>query len=271
MKKLGIIGLGNMGSAILDGVLRKKIFKPGSIYVNDIDKKKILKYQRLSVKALNYNSDIANSSDIIILAMKPQDIKSVLSKIRPYLNRTKVLISIAAGITTSFIEKNIGTNIKVVRVMPNMPFLVGEGMSVLAKGKYADQKALKTAENIFMSSGKTLILSENKIDAVTALSGSGPAYIFLMVNACIKAAIKLGLNRSDATKLAVMTAGGSAKLLIDSGLDPQFLIEKIASKGGTTEAALKVFNSSSFDDIVFNALKAASVRSRELGKILSNS
>lgn len=269
MKKLGIIGLGNMGSAILEGVIKNKVFAPKNIYVNDIDKIKTAKLKKRGVLVCNFNTDIAGISDIIILAVKPQDIRKVLADIKFNLNRRKIVISIAAGIKTSFIEKILNNNIQVIRVMPNMPILAGSGISAISKGQFAKREALDIAFKIFSSSGDAVVVDEENMDAVTAVSGSGPAYFFFVIDAIIKSGIKLGLKKEIAAKLAIDTAFGSIKLLADSQLAPEELIKKIASKGGTTEAALKVFKSDSLEGIIFKAVTNASKRSKKLGEALS--
>lgn len=259
MKTIGIIGGGNMGAAII--ARTRKAYK---ILVCEADAKKAgalkSKYGVHSVSM----SELARSSNVIVLAVKPQDFGPVLSTIRPFL-KDQLVVSIAAGITTLYIEKKLG-RCRVVRTMPNMPAQIGEGITAICRGRYASAADLKTTSQILNHVGKTVVVNEGSIDAVTAVSGSGPAYVFLFVECFLKAARSLGLNEKIAKELVLSTLLGSTHLLEKSGEDAGALRAKVTSKGGTTQAAMDVFLSRKIDTIFTQALKAAKQRAKALAK-----
>lgn len=271
MKKLGVIGLGNMGSAILKAVIKNKVFLAKNIIVNDIEISKSSQFKRIGAILAKDNAELASGSDIIILAVKPQGIRKVLIELKPKLTSSKIIISIAAGIKASFIENIINKKIQVIRVMPNMPLLVGSGVTSVCAGRFAKKGAIDAALKIFSSSGEVLIVKESDMDIVTALSGSGPAYFYFIIDAMVNCGIKLGLKKVAARKLVLLTALGSSKLLTSSKNSPAELITKIASKGGTTEAALKVFRLRKLERIIFEAVSKASKRSKEIERGLCSS
>lgn len=242
---IGIIGAGNMGMAIASRI-------KGKVLLSDKNKR------------ISDNVTVAKGSDIIILAVKPQDITEVLKEIRPYV-KEKLVISIAAGVTTSFIEKILG-KIKVIRVMPNMPAMVGKGISAITRGRFSGPKDLKIAFRIFSKVGEAVEVKENMMDAVTAVSGSGPAYYFLFTHLLAKAAESGGLEKGLAMKLAKATFIGAAETACRKNLSMEEFVKKVASKGGTTEAALKIFKSKKLEAIVKQAVKAASLKSSSLHK-----
>jgi len=202
-------------------------------------------------------------SSVIILAIKPQDMEELLTQVTNA--REKLFISIAAGLTTKFFEKHLG-KVRVVRSMPNMPALIGEGITGLCAGKHAKSSDIKVAQDILKTIGQTVVVKESMIDAVTAVSGSGPAYVFLFVEQWMAAAKKLGFNEKEAKQLVYNTLLGSAHLLAQSEFDAGTLREKVTSKGGTTQAALNVFESRQFSKTVNEALIAAKNRAKELAK-----
>lgn len=258
MKKVAVIGAGNMGNAIIKGI--KGRYK---VIASDYDKSKLAK---LKVSTTTDNVEAVKNSEIIILAVKPQSMDSVLNDIKHAVNPKHLVISIAAGIKTKKIENILG-NIPVIRVMPNTPMLVGLGMSVICAGRFAKNKHMEVAEKIFASMGKVIhIKDETKMDAVTAISGSGPAYVYLFIESLVKAGIKLGLNKSDAETLVLQTFKGAVMLLEKSGKTPLELRKHVTSPGGTTEAALRVFEDKIFHEIVHLAVKSAHRRSKELSK-----
>jgi len=240
---IGIIGAGNMGSAIAFGI-------KGKVLLSD-------KNRRISD-----NITVAKRSDIIILAIKPQDIGEVLKEIRPYV-KEKLIISIAAGITTSSIEKALpGT--RVIRVMPNMPAMAGKGISAISCGRFAKKGDLKTVSMIFLNLGEVIEVKEKTMDAVTAVSGSGPAYYFLFTYLLAKAAEASGLQKDIAVRLARATFIGAAEVIKLKDLSMEDLVKKVASKGGTTEAALKVFKQEKLEAIIKKAVRSASQKSSNL-------
>jgi len=264
-KKIGIIGGGNMGEAILAG-LSKVMEKSTSIMVSELDAKR-REYLQDKYKIIVEidNNRVVKYSDVVIIAVKPKDFASLLNaEVCCGVSKDKLIISIAAGITTKYIEKIVGKDVPVIRVMPNMASLIGEGMACMSKGSSASASDIEITRDIFSTIGDVIEVSEKHVDAVTAISGSGPAYFFYLIESLIDGAVTLGLKRSEARKLVVQTALGSAKLVNELDEHPKDLRARITSKGGTTEAAFKVFESRKFKDIVRHAVKAACKRSKEI-------
>ncbi|MBI4654160.1 MAG: pyrroline-5-carboxylate reductase [Nitrospirae bacterium] len=227
------------------------------------DRRKYLE-QSYGVKTTSSNKDAASLCNIIILAVKPQNMETVLDEIKDLVNEDKTVVSIAAGITLSYLQSKLKTK-KLIRVMPNTPALVQEGMSVISLCECFSDTDILTVREIFMSIGKVITLPEKYMDAVTALSGSGPAFIAFFIEAMIEAGVKMGLNRDNASELTIQTLIGTAKLL-KTGMPAEKLREMVTSPGGTTAAGLKVFNEKGLKDIVVSAIEAATNRAKELGK-----
>jgi len=262
MNKLGIIGGGNMGEAIIANSL-----KNFSVIVAEKDESRqwyLQKKYRLKPQDIK---TLAQKSDIVVLAMKPQDIDEVLAELKRYLSADTLIISIAAGITTKYIEKKLKPKTRVIRTMPNMPAMVAKGITAICQGKHAGTVDVKCAQNIFNNVGRTVVVKENLIDAITAVSGSGPAYVFLFMECLMKAARSLGLNETLARELVIETFSGSVHLLKEKNLDPAVLRSKVTSKGGTTQAAMDVFAQKHLDQIIESALSAAKKRAKELAKV----
>ncbi|MBN1526716.1 MAG: pyrroline-5-carboxylate reductase [Candidatus Omnitrophica bacterium] len=265
--KIGLIGCGNMGEAIVSRLAGSTPASAQSIIATDVDKAKMNKVRsRYNVRVASYIRQVVRFADAIIIAVKPKDIDAVLEAMGPYLSSGKTIISIAAGITTGYIEKRIGKNVAVIRAMPNMPAVIGEAVSSISAGKYAAKRDVNIAKGIFSSIGDVVELNEKLVDSVTAVSGSGPAYFFYLTECLVEAAKELGLADRIAKQLAFKTALGSAKLLSSCGEGPAVLRARVASKGGTTEAAFRVLEKANFKGIVKRAVKRARKRSRELSK-----
>lgn len=261
MYKIGIIGGGNMGEAIL-----ARTRKHYSVCVSEKDLTR-QKYLEKTYHVASFDIPLlVKSSSVIIVAVKPQDMGGALKEIGSVVTRSQPVISIAAGITTQFIEKILGKNIRVVRTMPNMPALIGEGMTAICGGRFAKKSDIDLTGSIFNNLGKTVIVSEESMDAITAVSGSGPAYVYLFMECIIKAAKSLGLKEKLAADLIKQTFLGSINLLLKRNEDPAILRAKVTSKGGTTAAALDVFMHKGIDKIINEALKAAKKRARALSK-----
>lgn len=269
MKSIGFIGGGNMAEALLKGILKAGLYRPPEVWVSDVCSERLgqLK-QQYGVQVTGDNRELTSHAEAVVLSVKPQVMMEVLDGIAGTLRKEAVVISIAAGITTASIQAILGDN-QVVRVMPNTPALVGSGASGLYSAG-ASSEAMQTALKIFSSVGKAIVVEdENLIDAVTAVSGSGPAYFFLLMEAMIQAGTDLGLSEEAAKTLVLQTAKGAA-LLAEAGQDkgegPSVLRIKVTSPGGTTEAALKVFAAEGFVPMVQKALTAAFDRGLELSK-----
>ena len=249
-----------MGSAILSGIHQKF-----DVYVCEKDKTRANLLRRQFHVKLGNLEEILPQVKTILLAVKPQDFKEILREIRPQF-KNQLVISIAAGITTSYIEKRLGRKTRVVRVMPNLPAQIKEGMAGMCKGKLATSKDLALTRQIFDSIGKSVVVDEKWMDAITAVSGSGPAYVFLFVECFEKAAVSLGLNKTIVKELIQQTLKGSLALLESEGVDASDLRARVTSKGGTTQAATDVFMKHHIEKIFEEALKAAARRAKELAK-----
>jgi len=265
--KIGVLGCGNMGASIVRGLVEDG-FYPQNVLVYDVDPKKISAIKKeVSVRSAKSNRQVASICDVVLLAVKPQTLPSLLEEISLCTPKHALAISIAAGISVSTIQKGFKERIGVVRAMPNMPAQVGEGMTAYCAGQYTTASHEKIAEAILGAIGEVVPVRESLMDLVTAISGSGPAYFFLLAQSMIQAACELGMKADVAKKLVYQTMLGSAKTLAASGEDPEELIARVASKKGTTEAALKVFKQKGFGKIVLDAVRAAHDRSEELRAI----
>lgn len=259
---IGFVGGGNMAEALIKGMVQSG---NRDIIVSDpIDDRRAYLEKAYGVKVTKDNIEAVKSSVVVVLAVKPQQMEEVLQEIASSVTQEHTVVSIAAGITLKFVQDRLKSD-RVIRAMPNMGAQVGEGMTALSLCECFGGPGLNMAREIFMASGRVLMLPEKHIDAVTALSGSGPAFIALFIGAMADAAEKAGLTHDDAMALAVQTATGTSKLL-DEGLEPARLIEKVRSPGGTTAEGLKVFEEKGLEKIVFEALEAARKRARELSK-----
>ncbi len=261
MLKLGIIGGGNMGAAIIS-----RTFKKYSIAVCEKDTARVVFLKKKFHVASMDIAALIQSSDLIILAVKPQDLESTLAQIKAAFTKPKLIISIVAGVTTKFLEKSLGKSAHIIRTMPNMPAQIGQGVTALCRGKQATTKDLQTAVKVFASIGQTVIVEEKLMNTVTAVSGSGPAYVFLFVECFLKAAEKLGLQKDIAKQLVEATLLGSVNLYLQSKELAGDLRVKVTSKGGTTQAALDIFLDNNFEKMFSDAVYAAQTRAGQLAK-----
>lgn len=259
---IGFIGGGNMAEALIKGMTSQGMRE---IFVSEPKEER---RQALSssygVKTSASNREVVTACEILILAVKPQIMDAVLEDIKDLITGEKTVVSIAAGITLSYLASKLKTG-KIVRVMPNTPAIVQEGMSVLSLCECFTGPEINVVKSIFMSVGRVLTLPENHMNAVTALSGSGPAFIALFVKSMTDAGRSIGLAEAETSELAVQTLLGTAKLL-DTGMSPDRLMEMVTSPGGTTEAGLGIFKKHQLGDIVAEALQAARSRAEELGR-----
>ena len=270
MEKIGFIGAGNMAEALIKGIISAKLYKPANILISDIQSNRLDKLcAEYKINSTEGKKKLAHRVDVLVLSVKSQNMQVVLEEIAGSVKDAALVISIAAGITTAHIQAVLG-DIPIIRVMPNTPALIGQGASVL----YATSKAnpgLKKALEIFSAVGKAFVVSdESLIDAVTAVSGSGPAYFFLIAEEMIKAGVELGLSQDLAKDLVLQTAKGAALLAEQrskEGETVSALRHKVTSPGGTTEAALKIFENDQFSATVLMALQRATERSRQLSEI----
>jgi pyrroline-5-carboxylate reductase len=265
--KIAFIGGGNMGEAMLAAVLARALAQPESISVSDVSHKRLehLKKQ-YSVTVTPDNPEAISDKDIIILAVKPQNLAEVMAELKDNLNPAQLILSIIAGAKISTIFLGLTHN-AVVRAMPNTPARVGEGMSVWTATSDVTDQQKQAAKSILGAMGRELYVDDEAyLDMATAISGSGPAYFFLMVEALVDAAIEIGLPREMAQELVLQTMLGSGKFIRQSGASPAELRRKVTSPGGTTAAALAQFEKGGFGGLVRRAVKAAYERAKELGK-----
>lgn len=265
-KKISIIGGGNMGEVIASGIVSSKLVPAKNVIVSDVVKERLDYLKKTyKVSAEADNTKAVKSADVVILAVKPQSMGEVLTEIAPVITKMKLVISIAAGIPTSFIEGYLKKGMRVVRVMPNTPALIGEGAAALTAGKNATENDLTLAQQVFDSVGITVIVKEELMDAVTGLSGSGPAYGFIIIEALSDAGVKMGLTRDIALSLAAQTLVGAARLCLRGDRHPGQLKDMVTSPGGTTIAGIKALEDGKLRATLMEAVEAATIRSKELG------
>lgn len=260
---IAIIGAGKMGEALLSGVLRAGR-RPAELMVTTrrAERGDLLR-ERYGVEPVS-NADAAKRAGTLVLAVKPQDMSALLDELAPHVPAGALVISMAAGITTSYLESRLPDGVAVVRVMSNTPVLVDEAMSVISAGSHAGEEHLKRAEELLSPVGKVLRIPESLQDGATALSGSGPAYFYYLVEAMVDAGILLGMPRAAALEMVIQSAVGAAVMLRDSGEHPVMLREAVTSPGGTTIAAIRELELHGVRAAVLEAIEAARDRSREL-------
>lgn len=263
-KKLGVIGCGKMAYALLKGICQDPTTYD-AIYACDISSERTELFAHEFSAILLTPNELVVNADIIILAVKPGQIKMLLAETRCSWDKDKLLISIAAGIKTAMIEKELATPVSVVRVMPNTPCLIGEGTSAVTAGRYASPADLNLVQAMLSRVGMSVIIDEVYMDAVTAVSGSGPAYVFLVVEAMMDAALHLGLNSDMARQLVLQTLKGSISMLEQTGEHPAVLKAQVTSPGGTTIAGLRELEAGGIREAFFAAMERACQRSIELG------
>lgn len=262
---LAIIGAGNMAEALLRGALAAKLLKPKQVTASDPSPERRRLFEGMKVAVTHDNREAVRSADVVVLAVKPQQLGAVLADVAD-LAEGKLFVSIVAGAPASRIHGALRTGARIVRTMPNTPLLVGMGATAIAAGPGATPEDLALARALFGASGVVLELPEPLIDAVTAVSGSGPAYFFYLAEAMIAAARAEGLPEADASKLVAATLRGAGELLAKSGEAPEVLRRKVTSPGGTTAAAVEVLDSAGVGGKMVEAVRRAAARSRQLGQ-----
>ena len=262
--KVSIIGGGNLGSALVQGFLRAKGWKASNISVCDISRSKIsLLRKKFKVRTTSQIKETLNFSSILILAVKPKDMESLLTKLKN--SQKKLFITLAAGISTDFLEKKLG-KVPIIRVMPNICVAVGEGVCAYSLGKYVHPFEEKKFLSLFASLGETIEMRESFLNLITAISGSGPAYVFRIIEILAELLEKDGINKKMALRIVSQTIFGSSKMVKESIGSPEILRAKVTSPGGTTQAALEVLEKGGLKDIFFRAIKSARKKAKELGK-----
>jgi pyrroline-5-carboxylate reductase len=264
-KKIGVVGGGKMGGALIEGMISRGMVGASALTVADTDKNRLDELAKVyGIHVTADNREAVRGADLVILSVKPQNMAEVLSGLTEAAS-TALFISIAAGISTAFIEERLGEGVRVVRVMPNLPALIGEGAAALAPGAFATKADLELARQIFTAVGIAVEVEESLMDAVTGLSGSGPGYAFLIIEALVDAGVRMGLPGDVALKLAAQSLLGAAKLCLRGEKHPAELREMVTSPGGTTLAGLKVLGEGRLRETLIAAVEAATLRSAELG------
>ena len=264
-KLLGVIGAGAMGTAIIRGLLRGGHIAK-EILVYDPDPVRRQTIEEWGLTCTGSNLELIQRADGIMIAVKPQILPEILSEVGADYPEATPLLSVAAGITTAYLEAKLPPGVPVVRAMPNTPAFIGEGVIALSGGKYATMDHLSWAHELLTPLGKVIMIRESLMDAVTGLSGSGPAYVYLFIESMIEAGVLAGIPRDIARDLVYTTVYGSMKMAIETKEHPAKLREQVTSPGGTTAAALAVLERNAFRANISEAISAAAQRSRELGK-----
>lgn len=265
MSRIAFLGAGAMGEALMRGLLGAKVYRPEEIAVYDPDAARVgALAEALQIVPAPNAEQAAAGADVLLLAVKPQMVNAALAPLRATFSPQQTLISIAAGVPIQQLEANFAQPVPVVRVMPNTPALVGQGATAIALGTHAQEEQRQVAHRIFAAVGIAVDVEEKLLDAVTGLSGSGPAYVYVFIEALCDAGVKMGLPRAVSTRLAAQTVLGGAQMVLETGEHPGALKDKVTSPGGTTIAALHALESNAFRGAVYDAVEASTRRSREL-------
>ncbi len=263
--KLAFIGAGNMAEALVRGLIRAGVSRPEQVVMADVDAARLAHFKKTyGVGSAPDNPSAARAADVVILAVKPQTLPGVLAEIRGVLEQRHLTVSIAAGVTLRRLAEGLGAGARLVRAMPNMPALVGAGATVFCRGAQALPADAELARRLFAAAGLVWEMEERHLNAVTALSGSGPAYVFYLAEAMARAGEQLGLPSLAAAELTAATMEGAGRMLRETGVSPGELRVRVTSRGGTTAAALRVLEESGFPAAVNAALSAACRRAAEL-------
>jgi pyrroline-5-carboxylate reductase len=262
----GFIGAGNMGGALIEGALRQGVFGPGEVLVSERLKERAMELkERLKIRLSETGTrQLAEECDILFLCVKPQDSGQVLKELSQALRPGTLVVSIMAGISIGAMRRILGERVPIVRAMPNTPALVGEGITAICYTEDMPERPLGLVKGVFRSVGEVVEVEEALMDPVTAISGSGPGFVFRIMEAFLDQALEFGLPKEIAKALIAHTFSGAGRLALRSSKDLSELRQMVTSKGGTTEAGLKVFESSKTGDALRGVLKAASLRAREL-------
>ncbi len=263
--RLGVIGLGNMATAMIGGITGAGIFSPSDIYGSDASREQAEKAKEsLGINICDSNKASIEGSDYILLAVKPQVYDAVLSEIKPLIKKDQVIISIAPGKTLEYLESNLIKGAKIVRLMPNTPALVGEGCTGVCRNENVSSDEFAFVMKMLSGFGKAFEVKESQMDAVVAVSGSSPAYVFMLIDAMADGAVAEGLDRATAIKMASQAVLGSAKMVLETGKHPAVLKDMVCSPAGTTIDAVAVLEEGGFRASVIDAMSACAEKSRKI-------
>jgi len=265
-RRFGVIGTGKMGSALIRGILKAQVLPSDRITASDADAALLSALKDTGIKTTPDNSVVMKSSEIILLALKPDMIRPVLQEIKGSLTKDHLIVSIAAGVPIKAIEEVAGSEARIIRVMPNTPALIGLGAAAFSPGRKATKEDVEDVKTILEAVGIAVELPEKHLDAVTGLSGSGPAFVFLVIEALADGGVKMGLPRAVAMLLAAQTVSGAAKMVLETKKHPGELKDQVASPGGTTIAGIAALERGGLRATLIEAVEAATKRSMELGK-----
>jgi pyrroline-5-carboxylate reductase len=266
-KRIGFVGAGNMGEAIIKGLVEACVVTPDALVAADVRPERLRELERrYGIRLLTDNAELIGQTDVVVLAVKPQSIDAVARELAPAVTPEKLLVSVAAGVSTPRLRAVLGPNVRLVRVMPNTPALVLEGATAIGRTAGLGAGDLETVEELFAAVGRTVVLDEELMDAVTGLSGSGPAYVAIVIEALADGGVRMGLDRATAHTLAVQTVLGAARLLRETGMHPGALKDMVSSPGGTTIAGVAALEEGGLRSTLMKAVERAAVRSRELGR-----
>jgi pyrroline-5-carboxylate reductase len=266
-KIVGFIGCGNMAQAIIGGIVKNEIISSENIIVSAPSDRNLKKVkENFGIQGTLDNKDVASISDVLFLAAKPNKYKEVIEEIKECVKPEVLIVTIAAGISIDFVEKTFGRDIKVIRTMPNTPALVGEGMASITPNSLVPKDELDEIINVFNSFGKCEIVEEKLIDAVTAISGSSPAYVYMFIEALADGGVLGGLPRDKAYKFAAQAVLGAAKMVLETGENPGSLKDKVCSPAGTTIEAVRTLEKNNFRGTVIEAVNDCIEKSIKMGK-----
>ncbi len=269
-ERIGFIGGGKMAEALIKGVLSAKLGSTDKIIVSDVDKKRCqILEEETGIKTTQENDKVISGAEIIILAIKPNVMGKILEELKGNITSGHLVVSIAAGIPLNFIESLLNEGCRAIRVMPNTPCLVGETAAAYALGKNATLNDGELVSQILNAVGKSFLFDEKQLDAVTGLSGSGPAFIYMVIEALTDGGVKMGLPRDVSTQLAAQTAFGAAKMVLEAGMHIGELKDSVTSPGGTTIEGLHALEKGGLSNTLINAVEVATKKSKRLGKAFS--
>jgi len=260
--KIGFIGYGNMGQAMVNGMIVSGSYNARNIIVSDLN----VKENVLGIKMTTDNTEVAKFADILVLAVKPHQYKDVIDEVKGYLKPSTIIVSIAAGPSICTLESYFDYSVKLIRTMPNTPAMIGIGMTAIMPNAHMTEEEVKLVQDIFDSFGKTEIVAEELIEAVIVTSGSSPAYVYMMIEAMIRGGMNEGMTREMATSFVCQAMIGGAGMVMKTGIHPNDLCDAVCSPNGTTIRAVNYLRDNDFEEVVKNAMKACAERSREMSK-----